>query len=407
MECIFPGRVVVAPGSDWSGSPSFAAQLREEAGVDFDFEFGVQHVLERNHLPLPSDLKGRPLPFVGRVPEGQETEIAGRLARVRQVDAAIPDYLVRPGGPVAPFAINSSVLDQVIQDIHAQPGDLQCGRGCTVGLLDLGIDSNLVPSANLGPKQYDAVKPDAPTSLTDTIGHGTLVAHIVSKVAPGATLISIKTFEQTGAISSVISALYLAHAVGCDVLNLSFSVSCAPIPCYVCQSPTPAAANIEQLDLFFATYMKLIPNTILIAAAGNNARHLELPAAFKRIIAVGSFDYDTKTAISSFQQVPPDRFVLAPGGQGVQGKAFAEGPGFAGPKYLYGTSFATGFVTGFAAKVVCGLKNSHCGTPRKGPPMAAYGSGPLANVLGEISAHALRNWPGFDLDLHGLGAIQF
>jgi hypothetical protein len=360
MECLFPGRVLVAPGPESSGSSYLAERLRDELSGDFEFEFSIEDVLRQNHLELPFRSSGT-LPFVGRVPEGAETEIAARLARFSGVGAAIPDYLVRPGGPAVPFIIHDAVLNQAVQDINALPASMQCGQGCVIGILDSGVDAAQVPGANLKGQQYNALTPAAPgTAPADPIGHGSLVARIVSVIVPAATLISVKTFDQTGTISSVIAALYLAQAAGpCDVLNLSLSVSCAPVPCNVCQTPAPAAANIGQLSYFFQTYMQGAPDTVLVAAAGNNVKHLSFPAAFDRVIAVGSFDYGTQSPISAYQQVPPARFVLAPGGQGVPGRAFAECASFGRPKYLHGTSFAAAFITAFAAKTVCGWRGGH------------------------------------------------
>ena len=405
MECFFPGRVLVGPGPESEGPSYLAEQLTGEFGGDFELEFGIDDVLRQNDVELPTSHVKRTLPFVGRVPEGAEIDIAARLARFPQVASSTPDYLVYPS---APIVIDVAVLDQAVQDLNAQPGSYRCGQGCVVGILDSSVDPVLVPGATLGPKQYDALAPAAPGStLDDPTGHGSLVARIVSTVAPGAELLSIKTFDRTGTISSVIAALYLAQAAGpCHILNLSMSVSCAPVPCAVCQTPTQAAANIQQLSYFFQTFSEGAPDSVLVAAAGNNTQHLTLPAAFDRVIAVGSFDYGAQSPISGYRHVPADRFVLAPGGQNALGKAFAERPGIAKPEYLHGTSFAAAFITGFAAKTVCG-STSTCGTPLIGQPASAYQPGLLANVLGEIDARADKTWPGFIPAHHGVGAIRF
>lgn len=407
MECINPGRVIVGPREEGDGASYLADRLNKEFGGDFQFEFGVADVLRHNKLePSPKVL--RTLPFVGRVPEGAEESIAAHIGRFdpRSIGAATPDYLVRPS---AQITFDDTVLKNALRDINASPGAPLCGSGCNIGILDSGIDPLLVPNAKLHPNQYDALAPSAGGStLGDPNGHGSLVARIISAVAPGATLLSIKTFDNVGTISSVVAALYVAQAAGpCDVLNLSFSVSCTPVPCTVCQTPTPAATNVSQLGYFFKTFFQNATDAILVAAGGNNVQQLALPANFDRVLAVGSFDYGSQTPISTYQRVPFDRFVLAPGGQNNPGQAYAQRLGFVKPEYLYGTSFAAAFVSGFAAKTICSFKNPKCGTPRRGRPAATYGTGMLASVLGEINNNADKTWPGFNPNHHGLGAIRF
>lgn len=401
MDCFIPGRVLVSPHGETEAA-SLIDLLAKEFSGDFEFEFGVGDILRRNELD-PKNLKNaHALPFVGRVPEGNESEMASRIAQFSKmkVGAAVPDYLVRPASAIT---IDQAVIAQAMSALGANPPSSNCGKA-VVGILDSGVDPALVPSANLRPHQYDALSPTAALgSPIDQLGHGSLVARIVSEIAPAAELISVRAITQSSAISSVVAALYLAHAAGpCDVLNLSLSINCAPIPCAVCQTPTQTATNIQQLDYFFQAFRKVATNTILIAAAGNNVRDLTLPADFDQVIAVGSFDFSLSAPISSYHKVPKDRFVLAPGGSKGTGSAYAQRAGFANPEYLYGTSFAAAFVTGFAARVAC-AQRPRCGTPLR----TASGGGLYATVLAELAARSNTSWQGFDPALHGVGAIQF
>ena len=136
MECISPGRIIVAPESGWSDNSSFVVQLREELGRDIEFDFGIRDIIHQNRLEVPSILKGTSLPFVGRVAEGEETDIASRLTRLSKVRAAIPDYLIRPSGPVPPITFNDATLDAIITEIGATPPNKQCGQGSTIGILE-------------------------------------------------------------------------------------------------------------------------------------------------------------------------------------------------------------------------------------------------------------------------------
>jgi subtilisin family serine protease len=403
MDCFVPGRVLVGPRTPEWELPSFAARLRDELRTEFELEFSIGDILRHYHLEPP---KG-PLPFVARVLEGEEENIAARLRGIDQVGAATPDYLVRPSGPATPLVIDDKVIDQAISDLGAQPSSTKCGKGCVVGILDSGIEPALLHKANINPQQYDAEMPAARNAPFDANGHGTLVARIISRIAPAATLLSVRTFDRTGTISGVIAALYLADAAGpCDVLNLSLSISCSPVPCKNCHRPAPAAANISQLSYFFDKFVGSASSTVLVSAAGNDVKDVSIPAKFDKIIAVGSFDYSAQSPISGYKSVPVDRFLLAPGGRGLSGEAFGKHTAFGQSGYMYGTSFATAFVTGFVTRMVCTYKNSsrHSALTKS---THAHGSGLLSFVLGEIVAKANTKWPKFHRTRHGLGALQF
>lgn len=405
MECFFPGRVLIGQGPGSDGTAYLAELLTREFGGDFEIEFGIDDVLRKNELKLPEHVNMRTLPFVGRVPEGAELEMSSRLRNFPRVASSTPDYLVYPN---APITIDDRALNRMLRTLGARPASNACGSGCTVGILDSGVDPTLVPHANLHLLQYDALAPENHGATpTDQIGHGSIVARIVSTVAPAANILSVKTFDRTGTISSVLAALYLAQAAGpCDVINLSMSISCMSAICGVCHTPQ-TDTNIQQLNYFFQNFMNGAPDTVLVAAAGNKTSHMALPAAFDRVISVGSFDYANQSALSAYHQVPADRYVLAPGGQNAQGQAYASRLGISRQEYLHGTSFAAAFISGFAAKVICNLEGGMCAGLNQGQPMTANHPTRLANVLGAINANADTHWLGYDPIKHGLGAIYF
>jgi subtilisin family serine protease len=406
MECFYPGRILIAPNRELdSGSADLMVELGDKYGRELQLAYRIEDVLQANDLSLAPDLAARGLPFVGRVRVGAENEVAAAIREHPRVGAATPDYVVDPN---ATLTIDQTVIDQSLAAIGAHPASPHCGSGCVVGVLDSGIDPSFVTSRGVRRTQYDALDPGGAAKVpSDRTGHGSLVARIIGEVAPGAELISIKTFENSGTISSVIAGLYLAHAAGpCQVINMSLSVRCEPLRCAVCgRTPSPEATNVPQLRYFFETFMKSAPNTVLVAASGN-ANSLALPAALSNIIAVGAFDYSQRTAASNYPQVPLDRYVMAPGGQNIPGAAFASAQTFGGSSYFWGTSFAAAFVTGFAAKSVCASRLPGCGTPRRGTPATGY-QGPLAEVLGELYARSDQTWNGYQPHRHGLGAIRF
>src|SRR5712692_8184936 len=124
MESFFPGRVIVGPGLESGGAVSLARMLSEEVGGDFEYEFGVDDVLRQNKFD-PHELGSkRALPFIGRVPEGTEIEMAARISRFSKlrVGAATPDYLVRPA---AAITINDLALTRAIVAVGGIPGGPQ------------------------------------------------------------------------------------------------------------------------------------------------------------------------------------------------------------------------------------------------------------------------------------------
>lgn len=410
MNCFEPGRIVVGPGPEWS--PDGEQQLREELGTEFEVMHDVGDVLRANDVPIGEEFykhKNR-LPFVARIPEGMEEEIAGKLRQNQfsrgRINVAVPDYLVRPNSVID--VNNHNVLDAIIS-AKARPAALMCGQGCTVGIIDSGLDANASLAWNGSVHhQLNAKDPLNPvTSNEDTTGHGTLVAHIVNQIAPSAHLIPVKAFDTDGTLSDVLAGLYLAHAAGpCDVINLSLSMSCDPDHCDVCNSPLDAAMNIKQLKFFFDSFLEFAGDVVLVAAAGNNRSKVASPAAFENVIAVGSYHFKTLAPSSIYKAVPSDRYILAPDGAKVVGEELASRSGLRRDELIYGTSFATAFVSGVAARIVCGLKGGHCGHGFAAEVDCKTDAKISEMVLHELGMDADRCWKGYDPSQHGLGRLQ-
>ncbi|WP_421858163.1 S8 family peptidase [Oricola sp.] len=410
MNCFEPGRVVVGPGPEWS--PDGEQQLREELGADFEILHDVSDVLRANDVPIGEEFyrhKGR-LPFVARVPEGSEEEIAGRL-RLNQfsrgrIDGAVPDYLVRPN---ASIDLNTKNISEAIASARADVASSECGRSCTVGIIDSGLDFDLMTdhrgSIHRQLNAKDPLNPD--TRDGDRTGHGTLVASIVNKIAPSARIIPVKAFDTDGTLSDVLAGLYLAHTAGpCDVINLSLSMSCDPDHCEVCSSPLDAAMNIKQLKFFFDRFVDFAGDVVLIAAAGNNRSRIASPAAFEKMIAVGSYHFRNLSPSSQYKAVPSDRFILGPDGAKVVGEELASRPGLRRDDLMFGTSFATAFVSGVAARVICGLKGGPCPHGSYARRIQRSTHSVRQMVLDELAANADCSWPGYDPTQHGLGRLR-
>ena len=401
MDCLVPGRVLISPALE--NLKEYRSTISEYLGMPFDIEYSIRDVLDNvSERKLEErDLRRRPYPLVGRIPEGEEQIAAVRLAESKFAKAACPDFTVTPSSNVQP---DMKTIDQAIAAIGAQARAPFCGSNCTVAILDTGVDGNLLPHPHaLIPTEFDVTRPGqmgtAPRDLGD---HGSLVAYIINAIAPSATLLSIRTLRPSGAASDVLAGLYLAAAQGnCDLINLSLSVQCHPGQCTVCKQRY-ASLNAAQLGFFFSSFRAAYPNCLLIAAAGNGMglRPMAMPAAFADILAVGESDMSAKMAASAaqYQSIPASRYVLAPGGD--TGQDLGTKQTFGGSTPLRGTSFATAFVTGVAARVVCGLKGGHCGH------LGQTGSLPQ-DVLGYLAANAYTGWSSFNKTQHGLGVVRY
>lgn len=395
-----PGQIVLSPGPEWRDEA--APALAEMIELPFEIRHDVGDKLRAHDLSLS---EGSPrLPIVGRVPEGFELQASERSRKAGRakglIEAAVPDYLVRPSSALT---INDEVLARAVSGIEAGFLEQLCGSGCTVGIVDSGIDpSCLLSPGSLDPRTLSASDPlGAGGGASDLTGHGSLVAHIINRIAPCARLISVKAFDQSGSLSDVLAALYLAHASGpCDVINLSLSMSCDAQACAVCSAPGEATMSLSQLKFFFDAFRAQASQTLLVAAAGNNSSHIAAPAAFDGVLAVGSCHFGTGEVLSKYKAAPRDRFILAPDGTGKLGEELAARAALRAPDPMFGTSFAAAFATGVAARVVCSMKGGLFF-----PSRLIGGHRPVA-VLAALETMADRSWSGYDPEVHGFGRLR-
>ncbi|TAL03301.1 MAG: hypothetical protein EPO08_04475 [Rhodospirillaceae bacterium] len=406
MECILPGRVLVAPQEHYV--EEFTQDISKEIGLPFSFDYSIEDILLRYDLPVKLDeLRKRfgPLPRVGRVPEGHEGTAAERLRKIGHIKAACPDFAVRPH--FSGLKVNQSVIDDAIAYVGAQSQATSCGDNCTIGVLDTGVDGSVLTNQGaLSWVQYDVDNPlDKGGAPSDAMGHGSLVAYIINCIAPSARIISIKTITDTGSISGVLAGLYLSSVVGpCDLLNLSLSVSCDSTQCPHCSQPILASANAAQLEFLFQRFISGAGDCAIIAAAGNGYSHVAMPASFPNIIAVGDFDFRAQTPSpnSNYHDVPVDRYILAPGARPSQRESFGNLPGHKNAFPMWGTSFATAIVTGVAARYVCGLRGGQCSKAVKPSGVSLF-----EHLRDNFKNTAKKKWSNYDPQKHGLGAVNF
>lgn len=415
MNCFEPGQVIVLPSKD--GGSDALALLGNRLNQPFEIVYSIEDVLKHYGLGnFIDDMKHifGPLPIVVRVPEGEELSVAARLAAEKEVTASVPNLHVNAASTRT--EIHHPWIERALQRTNSQAASQQCGGGVRVAILDTGVDPTALstPGALL-PAQYDAERPaDLLTGLAprDDVGHGTVVAHIVNRIAPGAALQSIKTFSHGGTIGGVLAALYLAEAsFKPDIYNLSLSLTCDPELCEVCGNPKNASITATQVaSLFSFLQRRQFPGLappVLIAAAGNRRTRISLPAAFPLVIAVGALDMNQnrEAEYSRYQAVPAERFLMAPGGNEwpADAVATAHSESWKRTPTLFGTSFSTAFVTGICARYLCASKGQGpCGrVPQQGTV------DPLQFLLAALQKSADQTITEYSASKHGLGVARY
>lgn len=217
------------------------------------------------------------------------------------------------------------------------------GEGVRIAILDSGVDPNHVAYAgHLAGDGYDfvgndpypweeanGVDDDGDGIIDNGYGHGTMVAGIVSLVAPAATLLPVRILNDEGRADAFTVAKGIRYAVDhhAQILNMSFGV------------PRTISMIGHQLD--FADSM----GVTMVAGAGNENREnpVYFPGSSSKVMLITALDsLDVK---ASFADYNSKVHVSAPG-TGVR-SAYPDGWALGA-----GCSFATPFVTGEAALIL-------------------------------------------------------
>jgi hypothetical protein len=405
--CYRPGQLIVLPRK--GGGRELQRTLRETTGELIDIIYTTEDVLQHYadagveiDLPRASrQIEFRAYPFLARVPGGQERAAAERYLRLPGVAAAAPNFRVIPLQAAA--TLNPKVIAPAIGRLGAVAADPGCGSGVRIAILDTGIDASALPAGAVYPRQFDtdqAADPSGGLPPYDRIGHGTGVALVVNQISPGARLFSVKCMDHSGDLMALIAGAFLAQSkCSPHVFNFSLGLDCAFEGCEACGRLKETPALKWQVALIFASFRRHTDTDVdplLVAAAGNNSGRLLVPAGLPDVLAVGAFDFASSApaGYSRYEQIPADRFILAPGGNpddaGCVGHTHKE----FGRRPLFGTSFAAAFVSGIASRYMCtGACRSGC----VGAPLAWRC----------LAASAVCDFPGYRAEQHGLGIVRY
>lgn len=229
----------------------------------------------------------------------------------------------------------SSEYEWNLQAINLETSDIKEKQNVgkvKVAVLDSGVD--WVSGINvIGDVNFVEEESNLPDMFQDMTGHGTGIAAIISGngengiygVNPNAEVYSVKVLdkENKASLSRIVRSIYWCIENDINIINMSFG--------------TPVYSEVLEKavkDAYDA-------NILMIAAAGNNGKEVEYPAAFDEVMAVAATDANAQ--ISDFSNMGEELDVAAPG-EKVRTAGF-----FDGSVITHGTSIAVPHVTGVAS----------------------------------------------------------
>ncbi len=153
----------------------------------------------------------------------------------------------------------------------------------TVAILDQGSTPSILNQSTVAILDQSTVA-ILDSGIPAAFGHGTMVAGLVHAVAPSARIMPLKAFKSDGSahLSDIVSAIYYAADHGATVINMSFSMTAS------------------SLELMQAIQYAVSKNVLCVASAGNGGKELlAYPAAFRRVIGVGSTNLQDRRSLFS------------------------------------------------------------------------------------------------------------
>ncbi|MEM3499448.1 MAG: S8 family serine peptidase, partial [Candidatus Bilamarchaeaceae archaeon] len=177
------------------------------------------------------------------------------------------------------------------------------GQGVSICLLDTGVDPLAIGLEGKVVGGYDFVNDD--NDASDDNGHGTVMAQVISSVAPNATIIPVKVLSSdgTGYSSDIIEGINycIDNAQADNIRVISMSFGGGSFDSYCTSEPVAESAS-------YAFNYGIVP----LAASGNDGTDkITAPACGREVVAIGATTKDDE--IASFSNINGMVDLLAPG----------------------------------------------------------------------------------------------
>ncbi|GEL96688.1 S8 family peptidase [Cellulomonas terrae] len=330
------------------------------------------YVTRRGLSPAPvgcADLESRLVRVVTSGPTTPE-HLEDTVAELRARGFAASLTHITPLSPVmkTSSAVAAPAAETFPDYVKASTGD---GSGARVAVVDTGIDAVIrgdgwlteVPrqpvddtATDVNDVNIDPLDNDPADGLLDlSAGHGTFVSGIVVQVAPGVDLSVYRALSAGGTGSEIEVACKLIAAVrdGAQLVNLSLGTQT--------QFDQPSLAIAAALEVVREIEKERGEDVLIVAAAGNFGDTVPTwPAAFRRVVAVGSLTADLRPSVFSSRGWWVDcatvgEGILSPYVAGEQSPDFTNEPATFGPDSFArwsGTSFAAPQIVGAVARLM-------------------------------------------------------
>jgi subtilisin family serine protease len=204
-------------------------------------------------------------------PDDRVIDLVRGLRREIPSGASLDHVLV-----AGPARWHGDDLPVPVEDPRDIPGaDCEAGAGLTVAVLDTGIDPKAPFPVQSGPGDAEIVDEDHDGRRDPPAGHGTHIAGLVARTAPGATVVAHRILRTVAGQASELEVAQALLDIGKpDLVNCSFSGT-------VLEDAQPIAVE-RALE-------RLSPSTVVVACAGNTGTNRpQWPAASHRVIGVGA-----------------------------------------------------------------------------------------------------------------------
>jgi hypothetical protein len=155
------------------------------------------------------------------------------------------------------------------------------GRYVTIAVLDTGVNDHpwYAGRVHCDPTRADDLDPDGNGELALQAGHGTFIAGIVKRYAPGADVDCRRVLSTNGHVDDLDLALKLWDCRHADIISLSLG------------GPTHDDVGLFAIDAVLAKCREVNPDLVVVASAGNASTDRPFfPAASKGVIGVAALD---------------------------------------------------------------------------------------------------------------------